>query len=44
MILDMERFGEMQLLRFLDSQRQAQEPFNPLHREFGFTPTPTEDN
>ena len=40
---EMERFGHTQILRFLDSQRQAQEPFNPLLREFGFTPTPTDD-
>ena len=42
-IHEMERFGHTQILRFLDSQRQAQEVFNPLHREFGFTPTPTYD-
>ena len=40
MLREMERFGEAQILRYLDAQRQAQEPFNPLHREFGFTPTP----
>jgi hypothetical protein len=38
-IFEMERFGQNQILRFLDSQRQAKEVFEPLQRDFGFTPT-----
>jgi len=40
-LFEMERFGQMQILRFLESQRQAREAFDPLTRDFGFTPTPT---
>ena len=40
-IFEMERFGQNQILRFLDSQKQAKETFEPLQRDFGFTPTPT---
>jgi len=41
-LLEMEKFGENQLLRFLDSQRQTTRPFDPLGREgtpynYGFT-------
>jgi len=39
-VFEMERFGQAQILRFLDSQRQARETFEPLQRDFGFTPTP----
>jgi len=40
-IFEMERFGQNQILRFLDSQKQAKEAFEPLKKDFGFTPTPT---
>jgi len=41
-VFEMERFGQNQILRFLDTQRQAKESFEPLSRDYGFTPTPTE--
>jgi hypothetical protein len=40
-IFEMERFGQNQILRFLDSQKQATENFDPLTKDYGFTPTPT---
>jgi hypothetical protein len=40
-VFEMERFGQNQILRFLDYQRQARENWDPLSRDFGFTPTPT---
>jgi len=40
-IFEMERFGQNQILRFMESQKQAKEIFEPLQRDFGFTPTPT---
>ena len=40
-IFEMERFGQNQILRFIESQKQAKELFEPLQRDFGFTPTPT---
>jgi len=39
-VAEMERFGQHQILNFLDLQRQAQEPWNPIQRDFGFQPTP----
>ena len=41
MLFEMERFGQNEILRFVDRQRQARQPFDPLTRDFGFTPTPT---
>jgi len=38
-VFEMERFGHNQNLRFLDNQRQASESWDPLSRDFGFTPT-----
>ena len=43
-VFEMERFGQNQILRFLEAQRQATEIFDPLNRDFGFTPTPTNDD
>jgi len=40
-VFEMERFGQNQILRFLDSQKQAKESFEPLNKDYGFTPTPT---
>jgi hypothetical protein len=44
-IFEMERFGQNQILRYLDSQMQAKESWNPLELNptdrYGFTPTPT---
>jgi len=40
-IFEMERFGQNQIMRFLESQKQAKEVFEPLKKDFGFTPTPT---
>jgi hypothetical protein len=40
-VFEMERFGQNQILRFLDNQKQAKEVFEPLQRDYGFTPTPT---
>ena len=40
-VFEMEKFGHNQILRFLDTQKQAKEEFVPLERNFGFTPTPT---
>jgi len=47
-IFEMERFGHNQVLRFLESQRQARQSWDPLHgadnqERFGFTPTPGVD-
>jgi hypothetical protein len=39
-IFEMERFGQNQILRFIDNQRQAKEVFEPLNKDYGFTPTP----
>jgi len=39
-IFEMERFGQNQILRFLESQKQAKEIFEPLRRDYGFTETP----
>jgi hypothetical protein len=38
-VFEMERFGHQQILRYLDAQRQATQRFDPLNRDFGFTPT-----
>ena len=40
-LFEMERFGQNQILRFIESQKQAKEAYLPLERNFGFTPTPT---
>jgi len=40
-LFEMERFGQNQVLRFLEAQRQATQTWDPLNRDFGFTPTPT---
>jgi len=44
-IFEMERFGHNQILRYLDSQMQAKEDWQPLkldpQERYGFTPTPT---
>ncbi|MDR0497415.1 MAG: flagellar filament outer layer protein FlaA [Treponema sp.] len=40
-VFEMEKFGQNQILRFLDNQKQAKESFEPLSRDYGFTPTPT---
>ncbi|MCL2381886.1 MAG: flagellar filament outer layer protein FlaA [Treponema sp.] len=42
-IHEMERFGQQQILRFVEGQTQARSPWNPLHgadsqERFGFTP------
>jgi len=47
-IFEMERFGRNQILRFIDSQRQTDASWNPLHgsdnqERFGFTPTPVNE-
>ncbi|MCL2093421.1 MAG: flagellar filament outer layer protein FlaA [Treponema sp.] len=42
-LFEMERFGQNQILRFLEYQRQAREPWEPLQRDFGFTPTPVDE-
>ncbi|MCL2130260.1 MAG: flagellar filament outer layer protein FlaA [Treponema sp.] len=42
-IFEMERFGQNQVLRYLDAQKQASEAFDPLRGEYGFTPTPTNE-
>ena len=39
-VFEMDRFGHNQILRYLDTQRQATERWEPLDRNFGFTPTP----
>jgi hypothetical protein len=41
-VFEMERFGQNQVLRFLDTQKQAKESFEPLQKDYGFTPTPTD--
>ncbi|MCL2069500.1 MAG: flagellar filament outer layer protein FlaA [Treponema sp.] len=40
-VFEMERFGQNQILRYLEAQKQATQTFDPLRRDFGFTPTPT---
>ncbi|MDR0312459.1 MAG: flagellar filament outer layer protein FlaA [Treponema sp.] len=45
-IFEMERFGQNQVLQYLEAQKQAQEVYDPLYgttvqERFGFTPTPT---
>ena len=45
-IREMERFGQLQIQRHLDYERQAREAFDPLfgtnvQERYGFTPTPT---
>ena len=35
--VEMEKFGENQLLHFLDEQRRAKESFDLLNRDYGFT-------
>jgi len=40
-IFEMERFGQDQILRYLDTQMQAKETFDALKKDYGFTPTPT---
>ena len=42
-IFEMSRFGQSQILRFLEAQKQAKEEWVPLERNFGFTPTPTNE-
>jgi hypothetical protein len=42
-IFEMERFGEDQILRFLEYQMQAKESFEPLSKDYGFTPSPTNE-
>jgi len=41
-VLEMEKFGQAQILNYLDFQRQAREAYEPLERNYGFTPQPTE--
>ncbi|MDR0476115.1 MAG: flagellar filament outer layer protein FlaA [Treponema sp.] len=43
---EMERFGQKQVLRYLETNKQAAEAFDPLYgndvqERYGFTPTPT---
>ena len=43
---EMERFGQKQILRYLEAEKQAAEAFDPLYgnnvqERYGFTPTPT---
>jgi hypothetical protein len=38
-VFEMERFGQNQIMRFLDAQKQAKESFEPLSKEYGFTRT-----
>jgi len=45
-IWEMERFGQYQILQYLEEQKRAQEVWDPLYgttvqERFGFTPTPT---
>ena len=42
-IFEMERFGHHQILRYLEAQKQAQNEWDPLNRNFGFEPTPTQE-
>jgi len=37
---EMQRFGQQQILRFIESQLQAPQTWDPLNMDFGFTPTP----
>jgi hypothetical protein len=41
-IFEMERFGQNQILRYLEQQKKAHEDFDPLHRQYGFTETPAD--
>jgi hypothetical protein len=43
MLFEMQKFGQNQILRYIDSQLQAKEEFEPLlmSPNYGFTPTPT---
>ena len=48
-VFEMERFGQSQILRFLDAQKQAKETWDPLYgsnvqEKYGFTPTDTNSN
>jgi len=36
-LIEMEKFGQNQLLRFLDNQRQSKESWELLERDYGFT-------
>ena len=40
---EMQRFGQNQILRFIESQLQATQTWDPLNLDFGFTPTPAVD-
>jgi len=47
-IWEMERFGQAQILRYLEEQKKAQEIWDPLYgatvqERFGFTPTPVNE-
>jgi hypothetical protein len=42
-VFEMQRFGQNQILRFLESQRQARESWDPLSMDFGFTPSASTD-
>jgi len=42
-IFEMERFGQNQILKYLEIQKQAKENFDPLSRDYGFTPTETNE-
>ncbi|MCL2006527.1 MAG: flagellar filament outer layer protein FlaA [Treponema sp.] len=42
-VFEMERFGHDQILRYMDLQRQARQHFDPLSRDYGFTPTPVNE-
>lgn len=38
---EMQRFGQNQVLRFIENQLQATQIWDPLNLDFGFTPTPS---
>ena len=38
-IFEMSRFGQAQILRFLEAQKQANEEWKPLEKNYGFTPS-----
>jgi len=38
---EMQRFGQAQILRFIESQLQTTQTWDPLNLDFGFTPTPS---
>ena len=42
-IFEMSRFGQNQILRFLEIQKQAKEDWAPLEKNYGFTPTPANE-